>query len=59
MKECIVGRYGVECRGICSGYCGDSNMCNYVIGGCDGVCVFGWIGFFCDKGMLKNECFNF
>lgn len=58
MKECTVGRYGVECRGICSGHCGDSNTCNHVTGGCDGACASGWTGFLCDKGMPKNERSN-
>lgn len=54
MRGCAVGRYGVECRGICSGHCGDSNPCNHVTGGCDGACASGWTGYLCDIGMPKQ-----
>lgn len=60
--KCAVGRYGVECRGICSGHCGDGNTCNHVTGGCDGACASGWTGYLCDKecdgGTYGYDCVN-
>lgn len=53
LKECAVGRYGVECRGICSEHCKGSTACNHVTGHCVGGCVVGWKGFLCNKGKCK------
>lgn len=49
-KECAVERYGVECKGICSGHCASSTSCNHVTGLCDRGCAVGWEGSLCDKG---------
>lgn len=54
-KECAVERYGVECKGICSGHCASSTSCNHVTGLCDRGCAVGWEGSLCDKGIINRN----
>lgn len=54
LKKCALGRYGVQCRGICSEHCKGSTTCNHVTGQCEGGCVVGWKGFLCNKGKCKK-----
>lgn len=53
LKECAVERYGVECRGICSGHCAGSTTCNHVNGQCDGGCAIGWEGSLCNISIMN------
>lgn len=50
LKECLVGRYGVDCKQHCSGHCRDNTSCNHVTGQCDEGCAAGWRGDECNKG---------
>nr|XP_034321721.1 multiple epidermal growth factor-like domains protein 10 [Crassostrea gigas] len=60
--KCALGRYGVQCRGICSGHCKGSTTCNHVTGQCDGGCAVGWKGYLCNKecddGTYGYDCTN-
>lgn len=48
--ECFSGTFGLRCIFNCSQNCLNATNCNSVNGSCDGECIPGWTGDFCNIG---------